>query len=72
MMTDPGIILFGKKIGLPETPKTTDPPPFAAANSDDGLLMEKMCETIDRHEHRLVTQHVCVTLFVNLMITQFI
>lgn len=57
MMTDPGIILFGKKIGLPETPKTTDPPPFAAANSDDGLLMDKMCETIDRHEHRPVTQH---------------
>ncbi|KAI3766847.1 hypothetical protein L2E82_16922 [Cichorium intybus] len=46
MMTDPGIILFGKKIGLPETPKVTDSIPSSVAREenrggDECLVTEK-------------------------------
>ncbi|KAL7606059.1 hypothetical protein Lser_V15G18389 [Lactuca serriola] len=34
-MTDPGIILFGKKIGSLETPKISDSPHFAVADGGD-------------------------------------
>ncbi|KAL8217583.1 hypothetical protein R6Q57_020956 [Mikania cordata] len=54
-MTDPGIILFGKKIGLPETPKTTSQPPFAAASENTEDAIAEVCFSPDRHEHTLFT-----------------
>lgn len=51
---DPGIMLFGMKIGLPETPK-----PFAATidNSDEreSTEDEKACSTSERHQHATFT-----------------
>nr|XP_043614669.1 cyclic dof factor 1-like [Erigeron canadensis] len=63
MMTDPGIILFGKKIGMPETPKIASVSPLdtvVGGGGDDGFVMgrrscsvelvEKTCSSINRHE----------------------
>lgn len=54
MTSDPSIILFGKKIGLPE-------PPFASAiekeerqNREEAIAIERL------DEHTLFTPYVCV------------
>ncbi|KAJ9567263.1 hypothetical protein OSB04_003229 [Centaurea solstitialis] len=55
-MNDPGIILFGKKIGLPETTtKTTNLPP-----SHGGLEMEERTNK----EKISFTPHVCVVVLI--------